>query len=179
MTESEIKIVLDKHKKWLNNEEGSECANLNGANLRGAYLNGANLRDAYLYGANLRDANLYGAYLYGANLRGADLYGANLYGANLRGADLYGANLYGANLDYSAWPLWCGSLKAQIDDRIAKQLLYHTLSAVQYSDNVSDEIKAALLTEDNIAVANQFHRVDECGKLTVYEEGERHGDDHD
>ena len=164
MTESEIKIVLDKHKKWLNNEEGSECANLNGANLRGAYLNGANLRDAYLYGANLRDANLYGAYL---------------YGANLRGADLYGANLYGANLDYSAWPLWCGSLKAQIDDRIAKQLLYHTLSAVQYSDNVSDEIKAALLTEDNIAVANQFHRVDECGKLTVYEEGERHGDDHD
>ena len=189
MTKSEIKIVLDKHKKWLNNEEGGKCAYLYGADLRGAYLNGANLRDAYLrganlYGADLYGANLYGAYLnganlYGADLRGADLRGAYLNGANLRDAYLYGADLNGANLDYSAWPLWCGSLKAQIDDRIAKQLLYHTLSAVQYSDNVSDEIKAALLTEDNIAVANQFHRVDECGKLTVYEEGERHGDDHD
>ena len=179
MTKSEIKIVLDKHKKWLNNEEGGKCANLNGAYLRGAYLNGANLRDAYLYGAYLYGADLRGADLRGADLRGANLYGADLNGANLRDANLYGAYLNGANLDYSAWPLWCGSLKAQIDDRIAKQLLYHTLSAVQYSDNVSDEIKAALLTEDNIAVANQFHRVDECGKLTVYEEGERHGDDHD
>ena len=164
MTKSEIKIVLDKHKKWLNNEEGGKCANLRDADLRGANL----------YGAYLNGANLYGADLRGANLRDANLRDADLRGANLRGADLNGANL-----DYSAWPLWCGSLKAQIDDRIAKQLLYHTLSAVQYSDNVSDEIKAALLTETNIAVANQFHRVNECGMLKVYEKEEHHGGAHD
>ncbi len=63
-------------------------ANLNRADLSGAYLYGADLSGAYL-----NRANLSGAYLYGANL-----YGANLSGANLSGADLYGANLYGANL---------------------------------------------------------------------------------
>ena len=103
---------------------------------------------------------------------------ANLRGANLCDANLSGANLYDANLDYASWPLWCGSLHARIDDRQAKQLLYHVLSAVSYSDNCSDDLKAALLTEDNITVANQFHRVDECGKLTVYEGREHHGNDH-
>ena len=60
--------ILEKHLKWLNDENGGERANLSGANL---------------YGANLRGANLYGANLYGANLYGANLSVANLYGANL------------------------------------------------------------------------------------------------
>ena len=98
-----IKIVLEKHAKWLRGEDGGERANLRGAdlrgaNLRGADLRGANLRDADLYDANLYDANLRGANLYNANLRGADLRGANLRGADLRGADLRGADLRGANL---------------------------------------------------------------------------------
>ena len=80
LTKKEIE-VLQRHAKWLQNEEGGEKANLRGANLRGANLRGANLR-----GANLWDANLWDA-----DLRGADLRGANLRGANLRGADLRGA----------------------------------------------------------------------------------------
>ena len=164
ITQEELSIVLEKHGKWLRGEPGGEQANLCGANLRGA---------------NLRVADLRGADLYDANLRDADLRGANLCGADLCGANLRGANLCGADLDYASWPLWCGSLHARIDDRQAKQLLYHVLSAVSYSDNCSDDLKAALLTEDNITVANQFHRVDECGKLTVYEGRERHGNDHD
>ena len=96
MKEQELKDLLEKHRKWICREDGGECANLYGANLRGANLRGANLRGANLYGADLRGANLYGADLYGANLRGANLYGADLYGANLYGADLYGANLYSA-----------------------------------------------------------------------------------
>ena len=209
ITQEELSIVLEKHGKWLRGKPGGERANLCGADLRGADLRGADLGDANLcgadlYGASLRcaslcSANLCGADLRGASLRCADLYGADLYGAslrcaNLRGADLRGAdlgdadlrgadlgdaNLRGADLDYASWPLWCGSLHAQIDDRQAKQLLYHVLSAVSYSDNCSDDLKAVLLTEDNIAVANQFHRVDKCGKLTVYEGGEHHGNDHD
>ena len=89
MTQKEIKEVLEKHKRWLEESEGwseDDRANLYGADLRGANLYGADLRGANLYGANLYGANLYGANLRGADLYGADLRGANLYGANLRGA---------------------------------------------------------------------------------------------
>ena len=88
MDNEKLKEILERHRKWLNDEDGGERADLYGANLRGA-----NLREA-----NLREANLYGADLYGANLRGANLRGANLYGANLYGADLREANLREANL---------------------------------------------------------------------------------
>lgn len=80
LTKEEIE-VLQRHAKWLKNEEGGEKANLQGANLQGANLWGADLQDA-----NLRDANLRDADLRGANLRGADLRDANLRGANLWGA---------------------------------------------------------------------------------------------
>ena len=75
-------------------------------------------------------ANLTGADLYGANLTGADLYGANLTGANLTGANLTRANLIranltGANLDFSSWPMWCGSFEAKVDDRTLAQLFCH------------------------------------------------------
>ena len=123
MNGEEIKKVLEKHKKWLNNELGGVRAylreaalyglNLCGVNLYGAdliradlrvaYLMKADLREANLYeanlsGADLREANLSGADLYGVDLNGANLRGANLSGADLREANLYGANLYGANL---------------------------------------------------------------------------------
>ena len=88
---------------------------------------------------------------------------ANLYGDNLREA-----NLREADIDYVSWPLWYGSLRAYVDDRIAIQLLYHTLSVVQHSPYVSDEIKRVLLDDANIAIANRFHRIDECGKLNTY-----------
>ena len=85
--------------------------------------------------------------------------------ANLRGANLRGANLLGANLDYSCWPLWCRSLGVHIDDRQAVQLMYHLISNVAYSKNTSDEVKSTLLTEDIVKLANQFHHVEECGRI--------------
>ena len=91
MDNEKLKEILERHRKWLNNEDGGERAYLCEANLCGANLYGANLRGAYLCGANLYGANLRGAYLCGANLGGADLCGANLCGANLGGADLCGA----------------------------------------------------------------------------------------
>ena len=98
-----IKDILEKHKKWLNAEDGGERADLSGADLRGADLRGAdlrdaNLRDANLCGADLRDANLRYANLRDANLSGADLRDANLRYANLRDANLSGADLRDANL---------------------------------------------------------------------------------
>ena len=110
MDANELKSVLEKHKKWLNNEDGGKRADLYNTDLRGADLSGANLRNA-----DLRNASL----------RGADLTGADLTGADLRGADLRGADLRGANIDYSCWPLWCGSKTVKVDAKIARQLAAH------------------------------------------------------
>ena len=90
--------ILEKHLKWLNDENGGERADLSGADLSGADLRGANLSVANLRGANLRLADLRGANLRGANLRLADLRGTNLRGADLSGADLRVADLRGVNL---------------------------------------------------------------------------------
>ena len=98
MEASKLKEILEKHKMWLNGEEGGEKANLSGADLRGADLYRANLRGASLRGASLRRANLSGADLRGANLRETTLKWANLKWANLNGAYLRWANLSGADL---------------------------------------------------------------------------------
>ena len=98
MTNEELKKIIEKHEKWLKDQEGGERANLCGAYLRGANLCGTNLRGADLRDANLCDANLCGAYLRDADLHGANLCGANLCGAYLRDANLCGADLHGANL---------------------------------------------------------------------------------
>jgi len=113
MTKEQLNEVLEKHKKWLNDEPDGERANLRGADLQGANLWGADLWGANLWGANLwganlwradlreadlREADLQGANLWGADLQGASLREANLREANLRGADLQGANLWGADL---------------------------------------------------------------------------------
>ena len=175
MDQKELDKILELHKMWLWGDANGKRANLYGAGLRGANLYGADLRGANLYGADLRGANLYGADLRGANLRGADLYGADLRGADLRGAnlrgadlydaDLYGADLRGADLDFSCWPLWCGGLGVKIDDRIARQLIYHVCSAVVSSPEISDSIKSVMLSRPVLDIANKFHRVDECGEL--------------
>ena len=105
----DIKLILEKHAKWIRGEDGGERANLCDADLRNANLRGADLRGADLCGVDLRGANLRGANLYGANLRGADLCDADLCYANLCDADLCNANLRGAklrgakNTDKIAW----------------------------------------------------------------------------
>lgn len=48
MDQEKLQEILDKHKKWLNNEEGGKRADLRGANLREANLRGADLREADL-----------------------------------------------------------------------------------------------------------------------------------
>ena len=118
MTSEEIKKVLDLHKKWLNNEQGGERANLSGADLRRADLRWAELRWANLSGANLREANL---------------SEVDLREANLRGADLRGADLSGANLDFSCFPLWCGGAKFQCDTKLVYQLLAH-ICTLEFDD---------------------------------------------
>ena len=73
--------------------------------------------------------------------------------------DLSDANLSGADLDYSCYPLWCGSLHLKADKRLACQLAYH-LCSMQCDD--ADYIK---MRNSILGFANQFHRADECGEL--------------
>ena len=98
MNGEEIRIVLEKHEKWLNNELGGIRADLGEASLYGLNLSGANLYGADLIIADLRVAYLIKADLREANLRGANLSGADLREANFREANLRGANLYEADL---------------------------------------------------------------------------------
>ena len=149
----EVLKLLKRGRKQAVLDYDLKGADLRGANLRGANLKGADLSRANLMEANLRDTNLINADLSGADLRGADLRGANLRGANLNGADL----------DYSCYPLWCGSLHIKADKRLACQLAYH-LCSLQCDD--ADYIK---MRNSILDFANQFHRVNECGKLEEME----------
>ena len=67
-----------------------------------------------------------------------------------------GADLRGANLDFSSWPLWCGSLKVITDDKIKAQLLYHVISVIGVDK----------FTDEQLEFANTFHRVGEVPKLS-------------
>lgn len=90
----------------------------------------------------------------------ANLSSADLRGADLSDADLSDADLSGANVDFSSWPLWCGSLKGvKVDARIARQLAYHLCSVV------CDDPEFTSIRDQILPFANKFHKVDECGKL--------------
>lgn len=93
----EMKDVLEKHKKWLNSEDGGKRAKL-----RYVYLQGADL-----YGADLRGADLHGAYLRHADLRYADLTNTDLSGADLRDAKVYSTDLKGV---YRPWLVYAGNI---------------------------------------------------------------------
>jgi len=83
-------------------------ANLQEAELQGAYLNGASLRETHMEGAylngvflqsaDLEEAHMTGAHMSGAYLDSAGLQGAYLQRANLRDASLVFADLSGAEL---------------------------------------------------------------------------------
>lgn len=191
MNQEELNSILRRHKAWLNGEDGGERAVLKGADLhcadlhcadlrladlrysdlRNSFLRGINLKSANLDHADLQRANLQGAYLQGADMSFSDMKDTVLKGADLLCTVLYRADMRGANIDDTSWPLRCGFLQAYVDDRIAIQLLYHTLSVVQHSPYVSEEVKAKLLTTEIVSLANRFHRVGEYRKIKKWEEG--------
>ena len=85
--------------------------------------------------------------------------------ADLHAADLRWADLRWADLDFSAFPLWCGGLNVNIDDRIATQILYHLIRNVKYSKNTSAKLKKLCGLKSLVKQANKFHRVEECGEI--------------
>ena len=137
--------------------------NFKNSDMRYADIRSANLTGANLRGADMRDADMRGADIRGANLRGADMTDADMGGANLRDANLRGANLRGANLDFSVFPLWCGSLDIKTDTRLPAQLAYH-FCRIECDDPLVIAAQNSL-----IELAKKFHRYEECGELKVKE----------
>lgn len=88
ISQKELSEILEKHKKWLNNEEDGERADLSYTDLSYTDLNGVKLSEADLSHADLSYADL--SY--------ADLSYADLSHTDLRFADLQGANLYNITL---------------------------------------------------------------------------------
>lgn len=126
------------------------------------YINGepGGIRLITIAGIIRIETNLSGASLSEANLRKADLSEANLSRAslswaNLSKADLREANLSEADLDFSCWPLWCGSNHVKVDARIAAQLAAH-FCAVDCDDPAYQAARAAVL-----AFACTSHRADD------------------
>ena len=97
-TAQELEVIIEKHGKWLHDENNGSRAALSLADLSRANLSGANLSRADLWRANLWRADLSWANLSWADLSRANLSRANLSRADLSGADLSGADLSGANL---------------------------------------------------------------------------------
>ncbi len=92
-------------------------------------LQNANMQHAYMWGADMQNANMRGADMQNADMRGADMQNANMQHADMRGA----------NIDYSAWPLWCGTYNVKVDKAIAAQLAMHFC----WLDCDDPEVKAA------------------------------------
>ncbi|MDD5455033.1 MAG: pentapeptide repeat-containing protein [Candidatus Ratteibacteria bacterium] len=120
----------------------------------------ANLGGADLTGANLGSANLGSADLRSADLRSADLRSANLTGADLRSADLRGADLTGANLDFSSFPLWCGSFGMKVDEQLIRQLCYH-ICRLDCDSEEAKKIQSSLRDFANGADVRDRHNLPE------------------
>ena len=64
------------------------------------------------------------------------------------------ANLQGADVDFSSWPLWCGTRGVRMGVRIFRQLAMH-LCGVQVDDEECRTAQAALMP-----LARQCHQAD-------------------
>ena len=163
MEQEKLDKVLRLHKMWLNGGKEGKPADLRDTDMQGADMQDADLQRADMRGADMRDADMRGADVRDAHMRDADMRDADMRGADMRGADMRGADMRGADVDYSCWPLWCGSLDVKVDRRIAAQLAYH-FCRLDCDDPDYIEARNAIVN-----FANEFHRVEECGWLELKE----------
>lgn len=134
MNKSDLTETLRLHALWLSGDPDGQRADLRGCALRGCALRGA-------------------------DLRGVDLRGCDLSTADLSNVDLNGADLRGCDLDYSCWPLWCGSQDVTVDRRIAAQLAAH------FCVLVCDDPEYLAAREALLPFARTSHRADDLGLL--------------
>jgi len=136
--------------------------NLFEVNFTFAKLMNTNFTNANLVSANLMNANLTKSRLKYANLMNANLMHANLEYADLTHADLKNTNLINTNMNHTIledgqYNLSDLDLCMHLDRKLVVQRLFHLLANVKYSNNISKEYKAKLLTPNLINLANEYH----------------------
>ena len=141
-------------------------SDLSNANFCGADMRHANMSSATLTGASFCDATLRYVKFNSAVLCDVDFRGADLRGADLCGADIRGADFRGAMLGYSCFPLWHGSIYGvKLDENQITMLLYHALSAGQYSDDPA--IGALYRIPELINLVNQSQYALQYGEIQM------------
>ena len=130
-TKEELKVILNNHEKWLNNDDNGVRANLRNANLSNVDLHGADLRSADLRSADLRSADLRNAGFRYADFRYADLRNVSLYGADLGNVNLYGADLRNADLRNVTLNGVFGNMKHVKSLQIEKYCITYTSEILQ------------------------------------------------
>jgi hypothetical protein len=164
MNREEFIIAHEQHQKWLkDNSIGKRFEfhgkfyfefkfdfkiNLRDSDLRHSDFSGSFLRYSDFSGSDSRysdfsGSDLSGSDFSGSDLRGSDLSNSDLKYSDLRGSDLRDSDLRGSDLDYSCWPLWCGSKNAKVGMELIYQLLAH-VSALDCEDAEYLEIKNAI-----------------------------------
>lgn len=111
MTQTELNILLEKHGKWLRNEDGGEQADLAGADLSFLDLSGREINyividHARFFSANLENCRM--SHVFGrpadfsyANLRGAKIIDSALELSIFHRCDLRDAEIVGGCFDYA------------------------------------------------------------------------------
>jgi uncharacterized protein YjbI with pentapeptide repeats len=129
-----------------------------------AKFNNARLNFVTLFKAQLRGVNFHGSNILESDLCKSSLIDTDLTHSMIHNTSLYNTDLTGADLDFSNFQLSCNSLRIKkVDARLVKQLLYHTLTLAKACD--APEVKQLLKLKSVKALANQFHRIDECGEI--------------
>ena len=124
ITEEQLKEILEKHRKWLNNENDGERADLRDTDLSYAVLSSADLSYAVLSYADLSHANLGNANMSYADLQYAVLGHANLSYAKTDKRYLQ-ISCIGSRKGITTYcfeddTIFCGCIKGTLKDFIGK-----------------------------------------------------------
>ena len=129
------------------------------ASLNNAKMNYANMNGAKMNNAKMNYANMNGAKMNSAKMNGAEMNYAKMNGAEMNGAEMNDET----TLDFSTGLSFkCSSFGIKASLRLAAQLLYHFERINFTACPEAEEIKNLPQVK---ALANKFHRVQECGKI--------------
>lgn len=88
------------------------------------------IESAYAEGSDFSATQFNSCNMDSCDMNNAILHGVQFCRCNTRGMHLNGSDMTGANIDYSAWPMWCGSYGVKVDRRLFEQLVMHLCGVV-------------------------------------------------
>jgi len=131
--------------------------------VRAAVKKEISLRNSDLRYSDLRYSDLSNSDLRYSDLSNSDLRYSDLRNSNLRNSDLRNSDLRYSDLDFSSgFSFRCSSFGIKADLRLSAQLAYH-FCRFDFGDCAEAKDAQKALQE----LANEFHRVEECGKIDI------------